>query len=168
MGIARVAYQSQRVGLYRLGASTRLRVTTGVHPEACYERSHPGRDWSRRNCERPDRSAREAPRAADNSLAQELGPDGITVNAIAPGIVLGTEFWRSALGSDGPEAESLRSVRARAPVAPGPEASPKAAVVLVVEMMNQARATPNCPTRSAAKQGRCRSADWGAGRTSGT
>jgi 3-oxoacyl-[acyl-carrier protein] reductase len=27
------------------------------------------------------------------SLAQELGPDGITVNAIAPGMVLGTEFF---------------------------------------------------------------------------
>ena len=27
------------------------------------------------------------------SLAQELGPEGITVNAIAPGLVLGTEFF---------------------------------------------------------------------------
>jgi NAD(P)-dependent dehydrogenase (short-subunit alcohol dehydrogenase family) len=34
------------------------------------------------------------------TLAQELGPDGITVNAVAPGFVPDTEFWSDRLSPD--------------------------------------------------------------------
>jgi len=45
------------------------------------------------------------------TLARELGPDGITVNTIAPGLI-DTERLRSLYGSDGPPAAALERVPA--------------------------------------------------------
>jgi 3-oxoacyl-[acyl-carrier protein] reductase len=46
------------------------------------------------------------------TLARELGPDGITVNTIAPGRI-DTERLRSLYGPDGPAAELLAQIPAR-------------------------------------------------------
>jgi NAD(P)-dependent dehydrogenase (short-subunit alcohol dehydrogenase family) len=46
------------------------------------------------------------------TLAREVGPDGITVNTIAPGLI-GTERLRSLYGPDGPPAAALERVPAR-------------------------------------------------------
>ena len=51
------------------------------------------------------------------TLARELGPDGITVNTIAPGRI-DTERLRALYGPDGPSAEVLAQIPARRVGAP--------------------------------------------------
>lgn len=62
-------------------------------------------------------AAKAALESWTGDLAAELGPRGITVNAIAPGLVLETEFFRGRLSEDGirRRAASTRNGRAGTP-----------------------------------------------------
>ena len=59
------------------------------------------------------------------SLARELGPEGITVNVISPGLVLGTEFF----GASGIAEERRRRIIAETPVARAGQPAEVAAAV---------------------------------------